>query len=288
MSEVASADPYSFAATSRRVEAGPYSLHYHEAGSGPALLMLHGSGPGVSGWSNFRGNLPVLAQHFRVLILDQPGFGLSAKPVLDQNYIAISSDAVRAFLDTLAIESVSIVGNSMGGGVATRFTLDHPVRVDKLVLMGPGGVGVSILSPEPSEGMRLLFAFNQEPTRERMEAWVRSMVSDPKLVTDELLDERMANAHRPGVLEAIREIFATFYRPEFNRMAPLWSELHALRTPTLLMWGQDDRVVPVEQSLLPFRRMPNADLIGFARCGHWVQIERKADFERHVISFVGS
>ena len=112
------------------------------------------------------------------------------------------------------------------------------------------------------------------------------MVSNPKLVTDELLDERMANAQRPGVLDAIREIFATFARPEFNRMPPLWSELHALRAPTLLMWGQDDRVVPVEQSLLPFRRIPNADLIGFARCGHWVQIERKADFERHVISFL--
>src|SRR6478735_8115915 len=117
MSDATDPDPFGFDATSRRVDAGPYSLHYHEAGSGPVLLMLHGSGPGVSGWSNFRGNLPVLAQHFRVLILDQPGFGLSAKPTLDQNYIVIAADAVRAFLETLAIERVSIVGNSMGGGV---------------------------------------------------------------------------------------------------------------------------------------------------------------------------
>lgn len=277
---------FSFEGTSHYIDAGPYRLHYHEAGDGPTLLMLHGSGPGVSAWSNFRGNLPVLARHFRVLMLDQPGFGRSPKPVLDRNYVSIAADAVRAFLDEFGIGRASIVGNSMGGSVATRFALDNEQRVDKLVLMGPGGVGLSVLSPEPSEGMRLLFAFNQEPTRERMEAWVRSMVSNPKVVTDELLDERMANALRPGVLEATREIFATFSKPDPAAGPPLWAEIHRLRTPTLLLWGQDDRVVPVEQSLVPFRRMPNADLIGFARCGHWVQVERKDDFERHVISFL--
>src|SRR5437762_10921064 len=183
MSNVTSAAAFDFDATSRRVDAGPYSLHYHDAGTGPALLMLHGSGPGVSGWSNFRGNLPVLAQHFRVLILDQPGFGLSPKPTLDQNYIVIAADAVRAFLDALAIERTSIVGNSMGGGVATRFTLDHPVRVEKLILMGPGGVASAFSAQSHPKGcVSCSLSIKTRPARgwrHGFARWCRTRSSSP-------------------------------------------------------------------------------------------------------------
>lgn len=134
--------------TTRWVTVDGHKLRYHEAGEGPALVLLHGSGAGVSGWANFGDNLAVLARHFRCLVLDQPGFGASGRPeVYERNYLRIAADAVLGLLDELGIEKAHLLGNSMGGTVATLLALEHPGRVDRVVLMAPGGVGVNILDP---------------------------------------------------------------------------------------------------------------------------------------------
>ncbi|MCX2931663.1 alpha/beta fold hydrolase [Mycobacterium sp. CVI_P3] len=265
---------------------GDYRLHYHEAGEGAPLLLLHGSGPGVSAWSNFSRNLPVFAQQFRTLCLDMPGFGASPAVAWNSVYSQVAADAVRSFIDDLEIEAVDIVGNSMGGNVAAEFALRHPTRVRRLVLMGPGGLAVNIFSPALSEGAKRLFEFLGDPTRERMIAWVETMVSDRSLITDELIDERMANAERPGVIDTTREIFATFDDPELNPLGPLWGRAGCIRQPTLLIWGRDDRMLPYEGGIFPFRQLPNAELHAFSNCGHWAQVERKHDFERLVTEFV--
>ncbi|WP_433678662.1 alpha/beta fold hydrolase [Nocardia sp. CA-119907] len=275
--------------TSRHITVDGLKLRYHEAGSGPPLVLLHGSGPGVSGWANFGANLPVLAQHFRCLILDQPGFGASERPdVYERNYLRISADAVVGLLDQLALPSVHLLGNSMGGAVATLVALEHGQRVDRLVLMAPGGVGVNVLGPEPSEGIRRLLDFTAEPTRERVLAWLRTMVFDEAVLTDELVDNRLATAADPAAIAAIRDAYATFANPAFAEAVPLWARLRALRNEVLMLWGRDDRVTPVEGALLPSRQLPRADLRLFGRCGHWVQIERKDAFERAVIDFLTS
>lgn len=275
--------------TSRHITVDGLKLRYHEAGSGPPLVLLHGSGPGVSGWANFGANLPVLAQHFRCLILDQPGFGASERPeVYERNYLRISADAVVGLLDQLALPSVHLLGNSMGGAVATLVALEHGQRVDRLVLMAPGGVGVNVLGPEPSEGIRRLLDFTADPTRERVLAWLRTMVFDEAVLTDELVDNRMATAADPAAIAAIRDAYATFANPAFAEAVPLWARLRGLRHEVLMLWGRDDRVTPAEGALLPSRQLPRADLRLFGRCGHWVQIERKDAFERAVIDFLTS
>ncbi|WP_330254531.1 alpha/beta fold hydrolase [Nocardia sp. NBC_00565] len=275
--------------TSRHVTVDGLKLRYHEAGSGPPLVLLHGSGPGVSGWANFGANLPVLADHFRCLILDQPGFGASERPeVYERNYLRISADSVIGLLDQLELPSAHLLGNSMGGAVATLVALEHGERVDRLVLMAPGGVGVNVLGPEPSEGIRRLLDFTMTPTRERVLAWLRTMVFDEAVLTDELVDQRLATASDPAAIAAIRDAYATFANPAFAEPVPLWARLRALRHQVLLLWGRDDRVTPAEGALLPSRQLPNADLRLFGRCGHWVQIERKAAFERAVIDFLTS
>lgn len=273
--------------TSRWLTVDGLKLRYHEAGSGPPLLLLHGSGPGVSGWANFGGNLPVLAQHFRCLIIDQPGFGGSERPErYERNYLRISADAVLGLLDELELAKVHLLGNSMGGAVAVRFALDHGDRVDRMVLMAPGGVGVTVLGPEPSEGIKRLLEFNAEPTRERLVAWLRTMVADQAVLTDDLIEDRFAAATSPGAIAAIRDAYATFYDPALAEPVPLWAQLRELPHEVLLAWGQDDRVTPVEGALLPARQLRNADLRTFARCGHWVQVERKDAFERAVVDFL--
>jgi pimeloyl-ACP methyl ester carboxylesterase len=274
--------------TTSRTLAGAEPLHYHEAGSGPALVLLHGSGPGVSGWSNFGASLQFFARRFRSLIPDQPGFGLSPAPAMDRPYHRISADAVVRLLDELGVERAHVLGNSMGGSVAARFALDHPDRLDRLVLMGPGGVGAGILAPSPSEGLKRLVEFTAEPTRDRLVAWLRTMVSDQATVTEELIDERLRNALAPGALEWMRLFFSHVSGNSRRPMEdlPLWAEVRRIAAPTLLAWGRDDRVTPLEMALLPLRQMRDVELHVFSGCGHWAMIERREEFQRVVAEFL--
>jgi 4,5:9,10-diseco-3-hydroxy-5,9,17-trioxoandrosta-1(10),2-diene-4-oate hydrolase len=181
-------------------------LHYHEAGAGngQTVVLLHGGGPGASSWSNFGRNIAVLAQRFRVLAVDQPGYGHSDKHTEHEQYNRYSADALLALFDQLGIERAALVGNSLGGGTAVRFALDNPDRAGRLVLMGPGGLSVNLFSPDPTEGVKLLGRFTAEPTRENLERFLRIMVYDQKLITEDLIDERFAIASTPESLAAAR------------------------------------------------------------------------------------
>jgi 4,5:9,10-diseco-3-hydroxy-5,9,17-trioxoandrosta-1(10),2-diene-4-oate hydrolase len=172
----------------------------------------------------------------------------------------------------------------MGGYVAFEFALAHPERVDRLVGMGPGGLAANIFGPEPSEGARRLAEFMMAPSRAAMEAWVDTMVANKSVVDDSLIDERLANAMAPGALDSAMAIFASLgQHPE---PVPLYVRARAIKAPTLITWGRDDRMLPVEGAMLGFRQMPNAELHIFSKCGHWAQVERKPEFERLVIDFL--
>ena len=272
-----------FDSTSRRLD-GEYDVHYHEAGDGPPLVMLHGSGPGVSGWSNFKGNLPVLAERFRTIVPDMPGFGRSGRRQYEQAYPRVAADSVRFLLDQLGIERTSLLGNSMGGYAAAEFALAHRDRIDRMVLMGPGGLAVSVFNPDPSEGAKRLAEFMMKPTRDGMVAWVDCMVANKKVVDDELIDERLANALQPGAIDSALSIFMSL--SQFPEQVPLYARAERISVPTLITWGRDDRMLPFEQAIFAFRHLPRAELHVFSRCGHWAQVERKDEFERVVIEFL--
>lgn len=263
-------------------------LRYHEAGDGPPLLLLHGSGPGVTGWRNFRGNLGVFAEHFRTFVLEFPGFGVSddfgGHPMLT------AGDAVLRFLDGLGLDEVAMLGNSMGGIVATQFAIAHPDRVGKLITIG--GIGRNLFSPGPGEGINLLMEFTDDPTRERLIAWLHSMVFDPAMVTEELIEERWTQATDPETLASARKMYS---RAAFEAGAkaalesdatPYWAQLHKVKAPTLLTWGRDDRVSPLDMAIIPMRSIPRAELHVFPNCGHWAMIEQKTAFESAVLAFL--
>ena len=281
-------DTFTFDGTSKVLATDQGKLHYHEAGAGPVLLMLHGSGPGVTGWRNFNGNLEFFARHFRCLVLEFPGFGVSddfgGHPMLD------AQSAVPAFVDALGLDRVDIIGNSMGGGVGINFAINHPDRIGKLLTIG--GIGTNIYSPGPSEGIRLLQEFTEDPTRQRLVDWLNSMVYDPALVTETLINERWELATDPETLASARRMygkaaFAAMTKMMRNADFPLpWAIMHKVKAPTLLTWGRDDRVSPLDMSLIPMRTIPNAELHVFGNCGHWVMIEQKRAFEATVMSFL--
>lgn len=275
-------------ATLRELPTEQGVLRYHEAGDGPPLLLLHGSGPGVSGWQNFRGILPELAQHFRCLALEFPGFGVS-DPVDGYPMLTAGASVLR-LLDGLGLEQADVVGNSMGGIVAVNVAANVPQRFGRLVTVG--GVGVSLFSPGPAEGINLLMEFVANPTRERLVEWLHSMVYDRSLITEELIEERWVLANDPASLASARAMYSreAFTAQQAAMRAsgrpPYWAMLHNLQAPTLLTWGRDDRVSPLDTAIVPMRMIPNAELHVFPNCGHWTMIEQKDAFVSAVTAFL--
>lgn len=263
-------------------------LRYRETGDGPPLLLLHGSGPGVTGWRNFGANVPVFAEHYRTLVLEFPGFGVSDDFGAPHPMMS-AQRAVGAFLDGLGLDRVRIIGNSMGGFVATDFALADPERVDRLVTIG--GIGTPLFSSAPGEGIIRLGEFVENPTREALIAWLHSMVYDPALVTEELIEQRWEQATDPATLENSRRMYG---RAALARMAaaaraaetPGWAELGKITAPVLVTWGRDDRVSPVDMALLPMRTLRNGEVHIFPNCGHWVMIEQKQAWEAVVLAFL--
>lgn len=278
----------SYEGTLREVRTEAGVLRYHEAGQGAPLLLLHGSGPGVTGWRNFRGNLGVFAEDFRCLILEFPGFGVSDD--FGGHPMVTALEAVGRFVDALGLDRVDIIGNSMGGGVALNYAIAQPNKVGKLVTIG--GIGKNIFSPGPGEGIKLLQEFTENPTRSRLIEWLHSMVYDPALVTEELIEERWTQATDPETLDSARRMYskaaftAMVRAMEASDAPPPWAMLHKVKAPTLLTWGRDDRVSPLDMALIPMRTIPRAELHVFPNCGHWAMIEQKEAFESAVRAFL--
>ncbi|QTI70015.1 alpha/beta fold hydrolase [Gordonia polyisoprenivorans] len=282
----------SFDATRRELTTDKGVLRYHEAGAAdaPPLILLHGSGPGVTGWRNYRGNLGFFARTHHCYVIEFPGFGVSdaweGMPVLT------AGKSVITFMDALGIASAPMIGNSMGGVVGVNLAIRKPDRVEKLVTIG--GVGPNLFSPSPSEGLRLLQEFADDPNRDKLVRWLTAMVYDRTLVTEELISERWEVAMNPDALATARTMYgsASFeMQQQFMATAdipPYWAMMHKISCPTLLTWGRDDRVSPPDMALAPMRWIPDAQLHVFPRCGHWVMIEAKDAFEATVAAFLAS
>lgn len=274
--------------TLREVTTEQGVLRYHEAGDGPTLLLLHGSGPGVTGWRNYRGVLPAFAEHFRCLVLEFPGFGVSDD--FGGHPMVTAFGAVGQFADALGLDQFSIVGNSMGGGVGINYAINSPEKVRKLVTIG--GIGTNLLTPGPPEGIRLLQEFTDNPSRESLIRWLESMVYDPTVITEQLIEERWALATDAETLASARrmygkEAFTNMVKMMQASKGPLpWAMMHRVKAPTLVTWGRDDRVSPLDMALIPMRTIPNAEFHVFPNCGHWTMIEAKDAFTSVVLDFL--
>ena len=264
------------------------NLNYAEAGpaNAPVVMLLHGGGPGASGMSNFGRNVPVFAERFRVIVPDLPGFGDSDKPPVEGNYFTFAARALAELFGKLDIGRAHLVGNSLGGGVAVRFALDYSERSDRLVLMGPGGLGLNVFAPDPTEGVRRLAEFGGNPTPEALETFLRTLVVDQKLITQELVRERFRVASRPESLAAMASLGASFFDPSCYQDGMLWRDAHRLRNRVLLIWGREDRVNPVDGALVALKVIRRAQLHVFGGCGHWAQLEKFDEFNKLAMDFL--
>ncbi|MBX6391618.1 MAG: alpha/beta fold hydrolase [Frankia sp.] len=265
--------------TAAVVRAGGIATHYLDAGTGDPVLLLHGSGPGVSGLANWRHTIPALSQHFRVLAPDLVGWGDTERPADIRYGLRTWTDQVWAFLDALGLRRVSVVGNSLGGRIALQMAEDAPDALDRMVLMGSPGVGMTV-----TEGLSALRAY--EPSIENMRALLLDYFAvDPSIITDDLVRIRYEASAAPGAHEAYR---AMFFDPRHagNDLGITEEQVRAIRVRTLLVHGREDKIVPLDVALRMVRLLPDADLHVFARCGHWTQIERSAEFNDVVAAFL--
>lgn len=273
--------------TARTVALGNRQIHLHEFGAGPPVLMLHGGGPGASGQSNYARNIDALASRFRVLVPDLPGYGGSSKGVNSEDPFGDLAAAMLALLDALGIDRAHVVGNSLGGACALRMALEQPGRVDRLVLMGPGGIGIS--QAAPTEGLKRLLGYyaGEGPTLEKLRTFIcEDLVFDGSRIPEAVLRERFEASIDPEVL-ASPPLRAPKDLEAFRRLDFLLDpRLPALAHRTLVLWGTADRVNPATGAMALQARMPACDAYLFSRTGHWVQWERADEFNAVVTAFL--
>jgi 2-hydroxy-6-oxonona-2,4-dienedioate hydrolase/4,5:9,10-diseco-3-hydroxy-5,9,17-trioxoandrosta-1(10),2-diene-4-oate hydrolase len=275
--------------TERTVRVDGKDIFVADTGTGPPVVLLHGGGPGASGVSNYSRNIDALAENFRVIVPDMPGYGRSAKGVDRSDPFGYLADHIRGMLDELGIDRAHLVGNSYGGSCALRLALDTPHRVDRLVLMGPGGVGTTRGLPTPGLNSLLGYYGGDGPSLEKLRAFIRTyLVYDAGDVPESLIESRYAASIDPEVVanpplqrpSGVR----TLWRMDFTRDR----RLSTLATPTLVIWGRDDKVNKPSGAALLGRRMPNADVLVTANTGHWVQWERADFFNAVTTAFLNS
>ena len=246
-----------------------------DTGTGPALLLLHGTAPGTTAEGNFSRLVPAL-EGYRVLAPDLLGFGASPMP-LDFNYgPELWSRQAWQILDDRGIERVAVVGNATGARIALTMALARPSRVRGLILLS------TRVTPTSSSAQALLRAYT--PSLEAMERLLREcFATDPALVTPEVVRQRYEASARPGAHEAMQRVFAGLAAAGPGLTD---GDLASVTAPVMLLHGREDRVVPADDGIRMAALLPHADLHLLGGTGHWLQIERAATVNALITDFL--
>lgn len=262
------------------ITAAGIRTNYHDSGgAGAPVLLIHGSGPGVSAWANWRLVMPALAQQARVIAPDMVGFGYTERP---QGFVYNMDAWVRqavGLLDALGIERTDLVGNSFGGGLSLALAIAHPERVRRLVLMGSAGVSFPL-----TEGLDAVWGYT--PSVENMRAIMDYFAFDQGLMSDDLARLRFEASIRPGFQESFAAMFPAPRQRWIEALASAEADIRALPHQALVIHGREDRVIPLATSLTLSSWIQRSQLHVYGQCGHWTQIEHAARFARLVGDFL--
>ncbi|KRO34676.1 MAG: hypothetical protein ABS21_03345 [SAR86 cluster bacterium BACL1 MAG-121105-bin34] len=254
-----------------------FRFHYYDEGEGEVVVLLHGSGTGASGYTNFKKNFIALKNAgFRVILPDLPGYGFSSKPdnvVYSMDYF---NQKIIELLDILDVHKFSLIGNSLGGALSIGLGLNHVERVQKLILMAPGGVEDREMYNEMPGIKKLMSDFlGGDMNQEKIEGLLALFPYDASIVTDEMVQERME------ILPLMNsQVLATMAIPNMEE------QLHLLHQPVLAFWGMNDQFIPVSGAMKIGEHCPNAQVMLFSQCGHWVMIEQEEVFNSACINFL--
>lgn len=265
------------------VDVNGAKIGYSEKGTGSPLILIHGGGAGASGVSNYRKNIDAFADRYRVIVPDLPGFGVSENKYEDGPIFNALANVMLGLMDALAVEKADLVGNSLGGGTALKMALLNGDRVGRLVLMGPGG-SLPAHTPMPTEGLlrMMIYYAGEGPTREKLKKIVELLVFDPSTITEPLLEERFKASTRDDVVSNPPLRRGIGHADDMLWRAPL----EKVKNDVLLVWGREDRVIPLDAYVPLLKALPNASLHVFPNCGHWAQWEKAEQFNALVLNFL--
>lgn len=266
----------------KSIVAAGIRTNYIEAGTpgAPPLVLIHGSGPGVTGFANWNGIMPALAEHFHVFAPDMVGFGYTDVPDDIADFtLDFWVGHIVGFLDALGIERASFIGNSYGGGLSLAVAARHPDRVARFVLMGAAG-----LKFEMSDGLRDVWGY--EPSEANMRKLMETFAYNPALVTDAIVLSRHNASIRPGSHEAYSRLFPEPRQARLDGLATPESDIAAISAPALIIHGREDVIVPVDVAYRFSALLKHSELHVFGECGHWTQIEKRDRFVEVVIPFL--
>jgi 2-hydroxymuconate-semialdehyde hydrolase len=263
----------------RRVRTGSFDTNVHDRGRGAPVLLIHGSGPGVSAWANWRLVLPALAAERRVIAPDMVGFGYTERPAAICYDMPAWVQQALDLMDALGLPQVDLVGNSFGGALALALAVHAPRRVRRLVLMGSVGVPFPI-----TPGLDAVWGY--QPSLAAMRSLLDVFAYDRALATDELAQLRYQASIRPGFQESFAAMFPPPRQRWVDAMASPEAAIRALPHETLVIHGREDQVIPLQNSLTLAQWIPNSQLHVFGHCGHWTQIEHSDRFNRLVAGFL--
>ena len=259
--------------------AGGYNIHLKDVGTGPVVVFIHGSGPGASGASNFRQNIDAFVDAgFRVILPDMIGYGASSKPEGIDYSLALFTDTLYEALRAHGIQKASLIGNSLGGGVAIQMTLDHPEFAEKLILMAPGCVEEQASYFTMPGIAKMVSGFGSPDFNLEEQKRLISNLVHPDFaskIPDQLVAERFAVAKTQP-----KDVLARMRTPN------LGPKVGAIKQPIFVMWGLNDEFCPESGARYFLDQCDNARCMTFNRTGHWVQVERASEFNRYSIDFL--
>ena len=262
----------------KSILANGIQTNYHEYGQGEPVLLIHGSGPGVTSWANWRLTIPALAENFHVIAPDTVGFGYTERPADVQYNMETWLNHIFGFMDALGIEKTHIVGNSFGGGLALAMAIRAPQRVGRLVLMGSAGLPFTL-----TEGLDRVWGYT--PSIDNMRGLLDLFAFDRSRVTEDLARMRFEASVRPGIQEAFAQMFPAPRQNGVNGLASDAVAIKALPHTTLIVHGREDKVIPLASSYELFSMIQQAQIHVFGQCGHWTQIEHATRFNKLISDF---
>ncbi|MEH7482435.1 alpha/beta hydrolase [Neobacillus drentensis] len=263
------------------INAGGIQTHYHESGEGEPVLLIHGSGPGVSAWANWRLVFPILSKQYKLYAPDVVGFGYTERSENIQYSVDVWVEHMISFIETMNLEKISIIGNSMGGALALHIANRRPDLVKKLILMGSVGIEFPI-------SKELDAVWGYMPSIENMRKLISTFSYDQSAArNDDLVELRYQASMEEGFQEAFSAMFPAPRQRQVNDLALTEGQLREITVPVLLIHGREDRIIPLEKTSWKMSQLiPKAELHVFSECGHWTQIEKTQPFVNQVVDFL--
>ena len=247
----------------------------------PVVFLIHGSGPGVTAYANWRLTMPALAEHFCVIAPDIVGFGYTEVPDGFTFTMPNWTAHLVGVMDALGVERAHVIGNSFGGSLAQSLAIHHPDRLDRLVLMGSVGAPMRI-----TPGLDAVWGY--EPSVENMKGLLHLFSYDTSALGEDLARLRYEASIRPGVQESFSRMFPAPRQRALDAMTHPIADICAIPHRTLIVHGRDDQVIPLQGSYLLHSYIERSQLHVFGQCGHWTQIEHTDEFNALVLRFLRS